>query len=175
MVKHGIKGLIGSGINPGGATEKMVSAWRDTLARNGRETELGQDLTIGVQIHLADTEEKGIKEATSFYEENLKTFGPLGLSRDLSDEQIVALSDPETAVKGDFPTIRDAIDGGSWICGPPELITDKLMTLQNMYPGLELVNAHIGASVGVSQSLMLEQIEWFGREVIPQFRGQAVL
>ena len=171
MTKHGIKGLIGGGITPGGASEKTVVAWRDALARAGRETELGEDLTIGVQIHLADTEEKGIEEATRFYEENLKTFGPLGLNRDLSDEQIAALGDPATAVKADLPTLRDSIETGSWICGPPELIIEKLTVLQDMYPGLELVNSHVGASVGVPESLMLEQIEWFGKEVIPAFKG----
>ena len=171
MTKHGIKGLIGSGITPGGDTEKQVLAWRDALARAGRDAELGEDLTIGVQVHLADTEEQGIKEATSFYEENLKTFGPLGLNRNLSDEQIAALGSPATAVKADLPTLKDSIEKGAWACGPPELIIEKLMVLQDLYPGLELVNTHVGASVGVSESLMLEQIEWFGTEVIPDFKG----
>ena len=46
MVKHGIKGVIGGGAGAGGATTEVLTRWRDTLARAGRETELGGDLII---------------------------------------------------------------------------------------------------------------------------------
>ena len=42
MIKHGIKGMLGGGAAPGGAADRVVAAWRDAHARNGRETELGQ-------------------------------------------------------------------------------------------------------------------------------------
>ena len=79
MAKHGIKGIIGGGAAPGGANEKVVHAFREARARAGRETELGGDLCIGFSFHIADSVEQGIKEATPFFEENVKMFAPLGL------------------------------------------------------------------------------------------------
>ena len=97
MVRYGIKGVIGGGAAAGGATMEVVKAWRETLARAGRETELGGDLIIGFSIYLADTEEQAISEARRYFEENMKMFGPLGFVRGLTDEQIVALGDPSRA------------------------------------------------------------------------------
>ena len=46
-----------------GANEQVVHAYRDALARHGRETELGTDLIIGFSFHIAETEQKAIEEA----------------------------------------------------------------------------------------------------------------
>src|SRR5215207_8373910 len=94
MVKHGIKGIIGGGAAASGAADKTVHAWRDALARQGRETELGTDLMIGLMFHIADSEEQAIREASPFYEEWMKMFAPLGFVAGLSDEQIEAIGDP---------------------------------------------------------------------------------
>src|SRR6266540_526873 len=88
MAKHGIKGIIGGGAAQGGATEKVVHAFREARARAGRETELGGDLCIGFSFHIADSVEQGIKEATPFFEENIKMFAPLGFIPGLTPEQI---------------------------------------------------------------------------------------
>jgi|TARA_B100001964_G_scaffold243174_1_gene320299 hypothetical protein len=50
-----------------------------------------------------------------------------------------------------------------------ELIVEKLMPLQDLYPGPEFVNA--GAVIGTPQSVILEQLEQFSTEVIPHFTG----
>ena len=78
MAKHDIKGIIGGGAAPGGANEKVVHAFREARARAGREAELGGGLCIGFSFHIADSVEQGIKEATPFFEENIKMFAPLG-------------------------------------------------------------------------------------------------
>ncbi len=171
MVKHGIKGMIGGGAAAGGATMDVVRRWRETLANAGRETELGGDLIIGFSIHLADTEEKGMNEARLFFEENMKMFAPLGFFHGLSDEQIVALGDPSRARSAGLPTIEDGVRAGSWLCGPPELVAEKLNAIQEMYPGLTQIN--VGSVVGTPQKVILEQLEWFGKEVMPQFKAQA--
>ena len=171
MVKYGIKGMIGGGAAAGGATDGVVKAWQETLARAGRETELGGDLIIGLSIHLADTEEQGIAEATLFAEENMKMFGPLGFVRGLTEEQIVALGDPSRARQAGLPTIQDGVRVGSWLCGPPELVAEKIAGIQDRYPGLTQIN--VGSVVGTPQKVILEQLEWFGKEVMPQFRAQA--
>src|SRR5207244_10010523 len=43
MAKHGIKGIIGGGAAAGGASQKVIEAWQETLARPGRDTALGED------------------------------------------------------------------------------------------------------------------------------------
>ena len=171
MVKHGIKGMIGGGAAAGGATQEVVHRWQETLARSGKETELGGDLIIGFSIHLADTEEKAMSEARLFFEENMKMFAPLGFFHGLSDEQIVALGDPSRARFAGLPTIEDGVKAGSWLCGPPELVAEKLNNIQEMYPGLTQIN--VGSVVGTPQKVILEQLEWFGKDVMPQFKGQA--
>ena len=46
------------------------------------------------------------------------------------------------------------------------------MVIQDKYPGLEELN--VGCTVmGMAQTELLEQIEWFGKEVMPTFKGQA--
>src|SRR4051812_16282607 len=72
MARMGIKGVIGGGAAAGGAADKTIRAWQDALRRNGRETELGEDLVIGLMFHIADTEEQAIREATPFFEEWMK-------------------------------------------------------------------------------------------------------
>ena len=167
MATRGIKGVIGGGAAAGGAADKTISAWREALERTGREAEPGEDLAIGFSIHIADTREKAISEATPFFEENMKMFAPLGFVRGLTDDQIEALADPTRARKAGLPTLEEAVEAGNWLCGPPDLIIERLMEVQERYPGLEMVN--VGSVVGTPQSVVLEQLERFGEEVLPAF------
>jgi len=170
MAKHNIKGIIGGGAAAGGATAKVMHAWQDALRRVGRETELGADLIVGFTYHIAETEQKAIEEARPYFEENMKMFAPLGFVRGLSDDQIEAIADPKRARSANLPTLEQAIEAGSWLCGPPELIIEKLQDVQDRYPGLEEVN--VGSVIGTPQSVILEQLELFAREVMPAFQSQ---
>ncbi len=171
MAKHGIKGLIGGGAAAGGATDQVMEAWRDAQARAGRELELGEDLAIGYSFHIAETESQAIKEATPFFEENMKMFAPLGFVRGLSADQLAAVGDPRRARSAGLPTLDQAAAAGSWLCGPAELITEKLMNVQERYPGLASVN--VGQVIGTPQSVILEQLQRFSEEVMPAFKDQA--
>ena len=168
MVKHGIKGIIGGGAAAGGAQDQVITQWRDTLAKAGRDTELGTDLCIGYNFQIAETEEKAISEARLFFEENMKMFAPLGFVRGLSDEQISALASGSAARTASLPTLEDGVKAGSWLCGPAELVTEKLMDVQSRYPGLEQIN--VGSPVGTPQIVILEQLERFANEVMPAFK-----
>jgi alkanesulfonate monooxygenase SsuD/methylene tetrahydromethanopterin reductase-like flavin-dependent oxidoreductase (luciferase family) len=173
MAKYGIKGIIGGGAAAGGANERVVMAWRDTLARLGRETALGGDLIISYSVHLAATEQQAIAEVRQYFEENMKMFGPLGFVRGLTEDQLVALGDPARARHaGLLPTIEEAVQAGSWLCGPPDLIIEKLMAIQEKYPGLEQINVGC-TTMGTPLQETLEQLEWFGTEVMPVFKAQA--
>ena len=171
MVKHGIKGLIGGGAAAGGATGGVMRQWRETLATAGRETELGEDLAIGYTIHIAETEEKAIREARVFFEENMKMFAPLGFVRGLSEDQIRAMEDPRRARGAGLPTLEDGVKAGSWLCGPPELVAERLEEVQEHYPGLDQIN--VGSVIGTPQNVILEQLEAFGKDVMPKFKAQA--
>jgi alkanesulfonate monooxygenase SsuD/methylene tetrahydromethanopterin reductase-like flavin-dependent oxidoreductase (luciferase family) len=171
MAKHGIKGIIGGGAAAGGATDRVMTAWRDALARVGRDTALGTDLVIGYTFHIAETEAKAIKEATPFFEENMKMFAPLGFVRGLTPEQIEAVADPTRARSAGLPTLEQAVKAGSWLCGPPELLIEKLQHMQERYPGLQEVN--VGSVIGTPKAVILEQLEIFAKEVMPAFKSQS--
>ena len=169
MAKHGIKGIIGGGAAAGGAQDQVVRQWRDTLAKHGRETELGTDLCIGYTTYIDDTEEEAVNNARRFFEENMKMFAPLGFVRGLSEDQIGALGRGGAAARtAELPTLEEGVSAGSWLCGTAESITEKLEDLQSRYPGLEQINA--GSVVGTPQSVILEQLERFGKEVMPHFK-----
>jgi alkanesulfonate monooxygenase SsuD/methylene tetrahydromethanopterin reductase-like flavin-dependent oxidoreductase (luciferase family) len=171
MAKHGIKGTIGGGVAEGGALDGVVAAYRDALVRAGRlDAELGEDLSIGFHFYLADTQEKAIKAAASYFEENLKMFGPLRLHRGLSERQIQDISDPKRAPFANLPRLEDAVKAGAFLCGPPERIIESLKKLEERYPGLKGVN--MSHPVGTPQAVILEQLEWFAQEVMPAFKGR---
>ena len=170
MAKHGIKGMIGSGAAAGGAAEKVIHTWQQVQANHGREIPLGSDLIIGFSFHIADTEKKAINEARKYFEEHMKMFAPLGFVGGLTDEQIAATAHPQKARTAGLPTLEDAVKAGSWLCGPPELITEKLMDVQQRYPGLEQIN--INNTVGTPERVILEQLDWFAKGVMPAFKNQ---
>jgi alkanesulfonate monooxygenase SsuD/methylene tetrahydromethanopterin reductase-like flavin-dependent oxidoreductase (luciferase family) len=174
MAKHNIKGIIGGGVAEGGAIRDVVEAYQQAQMRAGRDLQLGENLSVGYHFYLADTQEQAIKEAAKYYEENLKMFGPLRLVRNLSDDQIEAMGDPKRAPTAGLPTIDRAVERGGFLCGPPELIIEQLKAVEAEYPGLNRVS--VGQPAGAPQKVILEQLEWFAKEVMPAFKtsGAAV-
>ena len=171
MAKHGIKGIIGGGAAPGGASEQVVRSWQEVQAAHGNETELGGDLILGISYFIADSEEEAIRLARPYYEENMKMFAPLGFVRGLTDDQLDALADPSRAPTANLPTLEEAVDAGSWIVGRPEQIKERIEEIEDRWPGLDHVN--MGLPVGTPQSVILEQLEVFGKEVMPHFKNRA--
>lgn len=170
MVKHRIKGIVGGGSAT--MAESPIVAYRDAAQRAGLDWQLGENLAIGVSFHLAATREQALREATPWYEEYVKMFAPLGFVRGLNAEQFRAIDRPGGWAAARVPTLEDAVQAGSWYCGPPEGCIEYLQTLQEKYPGLEVVNASSG--MGTPKEVMVEQLEWFGKEVLPAFRPQKV-
>ena len=164
MVKHGIKGVVPAG----GRVDEIARKWQEALAQAGRETELGEGLALVLQIHMADTEEKAIEEATVWFEEQLKVLSPLGRMPHLTQEQIQATFDPEKAPTAGLPTVRDLVAEGGWICGPPEHVYERLSEIREKLPRLERISVG-GGALGIPPSVIREDIEWFGKEVMPKF------
>ena len=173
MAKHNMLGIIGGGAAPGGASANVISEWQRIQHEAGIETELGGNLAIGLSFHIADSEKKAIEEARPFFEENMKMFGPLGFIRGLSDDQINALGQGGPAARNaKLPTLEEAVEAGSWLVGTPETITEKLLEIQDRYPGLKYVN--VGQVVGTPESVIVEQLERFGREIMPKVKSGAL-
>ena len=168
MARHGIKGVIAGGTAPGGRAEQAAAVYRDALARAGRETELGEDLAVGFQIHIADSREGALREATPWCEEHLKGLAPLGRYPQLSAAQIRATAQGEAAYDAGLPTIHDLDAEGTWVCGTPDDVRDHLTGLLERLPGLRRVFIQTG-SLGVPPSAMRADIEWFARDVMPEF------
>ena len=172
MARHGIKGMIGGGAASGGAASPTVVAWQEAQRRQGRDTQLGEDLIIGVTFHIADSEEEAIREARPYYEEWMKMFAPLGFVRGLSDSQIQALADPALARTTPLPTLEEAVKAGAWLVGPPERVVERLQELQHRYPGLQ--ELQVGQVVGTDERVILEQLDRFAKEVMPAFKPAPV-
>ena len=170
MAKYGIKGIIGGGVAEGGAMDDVIQGYRDALVRAGRDVELGEDLQVGFQFRLAATQEEGIKDAAKYYEENLKMFGPLRLTRGLSEQQILDISDRRRAPTAGLPTMEDAVKSGAYLCGPPEQVIEQLKGVEERYPGLSQV--HMGQPISTPHTVILEQLQWLAEEVMPAFKGK---
>lgn len=166
MVKHGIKGVVAGGTARGGHAERIFQRWTETMSKYGRETELGEDLALGLQIHMADTEEKAISEAMPVYEEQLKVLAPLGRFPKLTEDQVAATFDPVNSRLVGLPTVKDAVKDGTWICGPPSQIHEKISDIIQRFPALDRISVGLGG-LAMPPSMIREDLEWFGKEVIP--------
>ena len=66
-----------------------------------------------------------------------------------------------------MPTLEHYAKMGAWFAGPPEELVAHLRSVEEKYPGLEYV--HLSNSMGTPQAVMLEQLAWLGKEVMPAF------
>ena len=168
MIKHGIKAVV-----PGGGRALDIAAkWRHALVRSGRDAELGEDMTLVLQVHMADTQEQAMREASTWFEEQLKVLAPLGRMPALTEAQIQATFDPQKAPQAGLPTMRDLVRDGGWICGPPEHVFTRISEILEKLPGLEHVTVG-GGALAIPPSAIRRDIEWFGKEVLPKFTSMA--
>ncbi len=165
MIKHRIKGIIGGGAAT--MAEKPILAYREAAARAGINLAPGEDLCLGVFFYLADSQDKAIREITPFYEEHVKMFAPLGFMPGLTPAQIQATAGRGGWGAAGVPTVADYARMGSWFCGRPEELVAYLKNLLSKYPGLEYIN--VSPAMGTPKAVMLEQLTWFAREVMPAF------
>lgn len=165
MVRHGINGIVGGGSAL--MAERPITAYREARERAGIESRLGEGLCVGVVFHLAPTREQAMAEIRPYFEEHVRMFGPLGLVGKLSEGQLAAINSRGGWAEAEMLTIERLCDAGAWYCGPADGFVEYLKGLEERYPGLEAVN--VQSSMGTPQAVMLEQLEWFAREVMPAF------
>ena len=165
MVRHGIKGAVGGGAAT--MAEGPIQAYRDAAARAGKDLKLGENLTVGIFFHLADSREKAIRELTTYYEEHVKMFAPLGFVPGITPAQLEASTRRGGWDAGGVPTLQHYMKAGAWFAGPPEELVAYLRSLEEKYPGLEYM--HLSNSMGTPKAAMLEQLAWLGKDVMPKF------
>ena len=170
MAKHGIQGMIGGGSADGGAMHDVVLKWRDVHKKMGKHIELGERLCFGYHAYIGKNKEQCIREASKYYEENMKMFGELRLNRAMSDEQIEIMRDPKRAPTAKLPRIEDAVKSGGFLTGSPDEVIDHIKALEKNYPGLDRIS--ISLSVGVPEAVALEQLEIFATKVMPAFKNR---
>ena len=166
MVKHNIKGAVGGGA----ATMEQgpITAFQAAAHRAGKDWKLGENLMIGIVIHLADTKEKALKEIVPLYEEHAKMFAPLGFMPGMTKEQVAAVARRGGWYESGVPRVEHYINLGGWFAGTSEELVAFLKNLEARYPGLEHVN--LSTPMGTSQSIMLEQYGRVTKEVMPHFK-----
>src|SRR5437870_7234687 len=168
MVRHGIKGIIGGGAAT--MAQGPFHGYREAAARAGKHLELGENLCLGIFIHLAETREKAVREIKPFYEEHVKMFGPLGFVPGITPAQLEASTKRGGWDAAGVPTVEHYMKNGAWFAGPPEELTAYLKDIESRYPGLEYVNVSI--SMGTPKAIMLEQLRAFATEVMPKFTAR---
>jgi alkanesulfonate monooxygenase SsuD/methylene tetrahydromethanopterin reductase-like flavin-dependent oxidoreductase (luciferase family) len=167
MIRHGIKGAVGGGAAT--LQEGPIQAYQDAARRAGHDWKLGENLTVGIFFHLADSKEQAIKELTPYYEEHVKMFGPLGFVPGITPEQIEASSKRGNWAAANVPTIEHFMGLGAWFAGTPEQLVERLKEMEARYPGMEHIN--LSTAMGTPKSVMLEQFQRVSEEVMPHFQG----
>ncbi len=165
MMKHRIRGLIGGGAAT--MAEKSIHAFQEAADRAGVNLRLGEGLSLGIFYHLAESRERAVREITPWYEEHVKMFGPLGFVPGITAAQLEASTKRGGWGAAGVPTVEDYMKVGAWFAGPPEALVAHLRSLEQKYPGLEYV--HLSNSMGTPKAIMLEQLAWLGKEVMPEF------
>jgi len=167
MVKYGIKGAVGGGA----ATMQAgpITGYRDAAARVGKHLKLGENLQLGLHIHLAKTREQAIREITPIYEEHVKMFAPLGFVPGLTPDQVAAVARRGGWAAAGVPTVGHYMDLGSWFAGTPGQLVDLLKGFEEHYPGMEHIS--LSSPIGTPKTTMLEQFQWVAEEVMPAFKS----
>jgi alkanesulfonate monooxygenase SsuD/methylene tetrahydromethanopterin reductase-like flavin-dependent oxidoreductase (luciferase family) len=166
MVRHGIKGAVGGGAAT--MAEGPIQAYRDAAARAGKNLALGENLTVGIFFHLANTREQAIREMTPYYEEHVKMFAPLGFVPGVTPQQVAAAARRGGWDAGGVPTLDHYMKLGSWFAATSEQLIEHLKKLEARYPGMQHIN--LSTSMGTPKAVMLEQFQRVAEEVMPAFR-----
>jgi alkanesulfonate monooxygenase SsuD/methylene tetrahydromethanopterin reductase-like flavin-dependent oxidoreductase (luciferase family) len=166
MVKHNIKGAVGGGA----ATMEQgpITAFQAAGHRAGKDWKLGENLMIGIVIHLADSKAQALKEIVPLYEEHAKMFAPLNFMPGMTKEQIAAVGRRGGWYESGVPKVEHYINMGGWFAGTSDELVAFLKDLESRYPWLEHVN--LSMPMGTPQSIMLDQYRRVTAEVMPHFK-----
>ena len=172
MAKHGIKGTIGGGVAEGGAMDSVVQGYRDALAPRRPRDGAGR----GPQHRLPFLPRRQRGEGNEGGGSLLRR-EPEDVRSAATDARPERGADsrhqrPEHAPR--TPAClrsRRQPQAGAFLCGPPELVVEKLMAVGRAVPRSRRVT--VSHPIGTPQKVILEQLEWFASEVMPAFKQRA--
>ena len=165
IARHGIKGMVT--LNGARITDQVFHAYRDACARYGRQLELGQDLCLGLGFYMAESREAAIRKVEPAHDERYKWFAPFGFVR-YADAEGRPWGTPGAPARA--PTIREGVEQKAWMVGTPADCIALIREYEAKYPGLDQLMLHWPEGVG--PAAFLEQLRWFGRDVMPAFVGR---
>jgi alkanesulfonate monooxygenase SsuD/methylene tetrahydromethanopterin reductase-like flavin-dependent oxidoreductase (luciferase family) len=165
MVRHGIKGAVGGGAAT--MAEGPIQAYQQAAARAGMDLKLGENLTVGIFFHIADTAEQAYKQIVPLYEEHVKMFAPLGFVPGLNAEQVKATQRRGGWYEAGVPRVDHYMSNGAWFAGTAEQLVQHLKKLEERYPGMEHIN--LSTPLTTPKEVMIEQFERVSAEVMPHF------
>ena len=145
-----------------------IQAYRNAAARAGKDLKLGENLTVGIFFHLAETPETAMRELVPFYEEHVKMFAPLGFVPGITPAQIAAAARRGGWSGAGVPPLQHFLQTGAWFAGTAAQLVAHLKKLEQRYPGMEHIN--LSTSMGTPKAVMLEQFARVAEEVMPHFR-----
>ena len=169
MVKHGIKALVSW--SDSGA-DARIRQYQATAAAQGRDLGLGEDVSVGFTIFLDDSREKGMRAARLYHEERMKYGAPLGWVRGLTEEHIALLEGPDPASIPGLPPIDESVQEHALLCGTPDEVKAFLREFEQKYPAVETII--VGAPIFSPEKVVVEQLEWFAKEVMPAITPQPI-
>ena len=165
IARHGIKGMVT--LNGARITDQVFHAYRDACARYGRQLELGPDLCLGLGLYMAESREAAIRKVEPAHDERYKWFAPFGFVR-YADAEGRPWGTPGAPARA--PTIREGVEQKAWMVGTPADCIALIREYEAKYPGLDQLMLHWPEGVG--PAAFLEQLRWFGRDVMPAFVGR---
>lgn len=163
MFRYGMRGLLSGGLADGAA--RNMAAYLEAAQEHGHDWQLGHNLRLQVVFHLADTEAAAVREATPWWEENVKMFAPLNFIAGMTPEQVATSSRRGDWTGSGIPTLQDQVDARAVYCGSPEGFVVFLREVGERYPGLREMN--VNHAFAAPAARMLEQFAWFAADVMP--------
>ena len=77
---------------------------------------------------------------------------------------------PRRARSAGLPTLEDGIRAGSWLWPARFAHQEAGGHPGKQYPGLDRIN--VGSVIGTPQSVILEQLQALGKDVMPKFKAK---
>ena len=147
--------------------EQMFRSYQEYAALAGRELALGQDMGLGLGFYVDESQAAAMEKVRPYHDERYKWFAPFGFVR-YTDSQGRPWGTPGSTLPGTFHR-RGEWSKTSWLCGPPELVIDRLRDMEQKYPGLE--DIILQWPEGMPWLEFKEQLTLFAGEVMPAFGG----
>ena len=164
IARRGIKGMVA--LTGELLVEQMFRSYQEYAALAGRELALGQDMGLGLGFYVGESQAVAMDKVRPYHDERYKWFAPFGFVR-YADSQGRPWGTPGAPSRA--PSIEEGVEQKVWLCGPPELVIERLREMEQKYPGLE--DIILQWPEGMPWLEFRDQLTLFAGEVMPAFGG----